>query len=68
MVSFKRIGRTWNGKAFGSVPDLQEGGETITTAGHYLEFDCSDCGYFQISRTFQQVASKTAGFHEAAIT
>jgi hypothetical protein len=31
MVSFKRIGRTWNGKAFGSVPDLQEGGETITT-------------------------------------
>jgi hypothetical protein len=38
------------------------------TAGDYLEFDCSGCGYIQISRTFQQVASKTAGFHEAAIT
>jgi hypothetical protein len=38
------------------------------TAGDYLEFDCSDCGYFQISRAFQQVASKTAGLHEAAIT
>jgi hypothetical protein len=28
------------------------------TFGDYLEFDCSDCGHFQVSRTFQQIASK----------
>lgn len=49
MVSLKGIGRTWNGKAFGSMPDLQEGGETITADCRCLEFACSDCGYFQMS-------------------